>query len=930
MAVTITNLPNQQLQNLTWSRSGAKYTLSWTIPSNLTSESNARRATWFEVNVRLYSSKFAGGNGFIDLAATQKVSKTTTSWSFTWSYEKYGNPTKIVYWVATCNNYYNSAYKRTMPGACTSKQYTLNINAPYAPTFSTPTWDSEAGTVKCTLTGKSASRDYPRYAYKYSIWRGSVLDGVTTKSTELKSGTVLGWDTNTTYTSTLSNGETAKISRDTDYIVYTYYARAMGIRGQGSLVTKRYFISKPAKPTIDSVTRSTTGKGVNIVIKYNQQTSNYSDKVNAYMHPTESHQMYIAYANKKGQISSWSTIGDENSVPSCGFFLKDDDITPEIGQHVYLRCDAKRQGFTTESDIVDIDDMLAKNPKTTFRYYTKPSNLDPAPTSTVAITATSAGTDNTSVVATIGYPDSTVYDACEISYSSDADAWESTKQPDTYQMLDTTWEDSKSQSTAHKHTSTIKIADLDEGTKYYMRARRYNSANENEHSKWSQMAEQSTNQDELTGLVLTGSDIVATGKSASFSWEFPEDLKQTTWYIYKVTTDTDNNDQYEALETGTGSITMMSHTFNEAGTYRICAKCGFDDGRDMTSSEIQVQVIDAPSVKYTIAPTSPLATLPQTFTVQAVDKDGNKQENADLQIKVVSYGIVSQKPDGNEQQYTNDVVASFNGTGEVTCEIDNGSTLWNNGTYQIQAVASANGVKSDIYTCDFAVAYSASVTAPAEDNVIITPTNTKGATIQVNNLEEGQTWDLYRATKDERNFLIKSGLASGATVEDKFAPYCSKTNSQYIVLVKNANAQTDYRYYDYVADYDVLRFDWDNKFVELPYNIEIEDETDKQFEQQIYLDGTQKGAWGASVIRQASLSTDTIYITDEDTQRKVRDLARYQGAVFVRTPLGQAYTANVEVKKISKSYDSKVMAVSFDCTEIDLTSDFEATSSEGA
>ena len=928
MAVTITGAPTQTVTGLKWTRSGNKYTLSWTIPSNLTSDNNAMRATSFAVRIEVYNPVLRSTTGVVDM---KSVSKTTTSYSWTWDTTKYpylSNLSWIRGEVHSINSYYNKIKKINVAGDARTEYLYCNIKAPYAPTLSTPTWDSKAGTVKCTLTGKSASRDYPRYTYKYSIWRGSVLDGVTTKSTKLKSGTVLGWDTNTTYTSTLSNGETAKISRDTDYIVYTYYARAMGIRGEGSLVTKRYFISKPAKPTIDSVTRSTTGKGVNIVIKYNQQMSNYSDKANANMHPTESHQMYIAYANKKDQISSWSAIGDENSVPSCGFFLKDDDITPEIGQHVYLRCDAKRQGFTTESDIVDIDDMLAKNPKTTFRYYTKPSNLDPAPTSTVAITATSAGTDNASVIATIGYPDSTVYDACEISYSSDADAWESTKQPDTYQMLDTTWEDAKSQSEAHKHTSTIKIADLDEGTKYYMRARRYNSANEDEHTKWSQVAEQSTNQDELTGLVLTGSDIVATGKTASFSWEFPEDLKQTTWYIYKVTTNSEKQNVYEALETGTGSITMVSHTFNEAGTYRICAKCGFDDGRDMTSSEIQVQVIDAPSVKYSVAPTSPLTALPQTFTVQAVDKDGNKQEDADLQIKVLSYGIVSQKPDGNEQQYTNDVVASFDGTGEVTCEIDNGSILWNNGTYQIQAVASANGVKSDTYTCDFAVAYSASVTAPSEDNVIITSTNTKGATIQVNNLEDGQTWDLYRATKDERNFLIKSGLASGATVEDKFAPYCSKTNSQYIVLVKNANAQTDYRYYDYVADYDVLRFDWDNKFVELPYNIEIEDETDKQFEQQIYLDGTQKGAWGASVIRQASLSTDTIYITDEDTQRKVRDLARYQGAVFVRTPLGQAYTANVEVNKISKEYDSKIMAVSFDCTEIDLTSDFEATSTE--
>jgi hypothetical protein len=212
--------------------------------------------------------------------------------------------------------------------------------------------------------------------------------------------------------------------------------------------------------------------------------------------------------------------------------------------------------------------------------------------------------------------------------------------------------------------------------------------------------------------------------------------------------------------------------------------------------------------------------------------------------------------------------------------------------------------------------------------VTITPTSDKGAVISVSTLADGTQWDLYRGTDDERNFLIAQNLTASSVVTDNYAPYKSKGSNRYIIQVRNGQEQFDYRDYDYTLTSGVLRFDWDGKFVELPYNIEIEDETDKQFEQQIYLDGTQKGAWGASVIRQASLSTDTIYITDEDTQRKVRDLARYQGAVFVRTPLGQAYTANVEVNKISKSYDSKVMAVSFDCTEIDLTSDFEATSTE--
>ena len=901
--VKITASPKQAVTGLKWTRSGNKYTLSWTIPSNLTAGTNNRRATWFEVRIRL-----EGKYGARVIANNTNVQKGT-SYSLTLEAKDVEHYEKIIGSVLSCNKFWSDVYRRDIPGNYPSNEVPLAIKPPRTASWGSATWDATNAKVSCTFTGTKAEQEYPRSNYYWLLWRNGRINGESFNA-KVFDGWNLGSDTNNTLSYTVAHGESDKLVRDDDYILLHWSVRPYGLKGYASRSHRYLNIAKPAKPTIKTITKSNSGNGLNVTIDYDQKltTLNQGDFNNGsfYWNPVETAQMYIAYAEKKGQIedSDWTAIGDEIATWGKGFFLNDADITPEVGQHVFLKCRTNYQIYSTESGIVQVDDKF---------YFTNESGQGDAPTATVAVVDKWAGEDNTSVYAVIGYGESDVFNACEISYSTDTNGWESTKQPESYQMKDTLWQDSTSKSTTHKYTSTIKISELDEGTKYYLRARRYNTTNEDERTLWSKRVEQSTSQDELTGLVLTASDVVATNKLASFSWEFPGDLKQTKWFLY-------NADTKKEIEHGEGTVTMVSHSFDTAGTYNVYVQSFFEDGRDMKSENVAVQVMDAPTLTFTTLPTKPLTALPQTFTITA------DQADADIQVKVLSQGIVNSMPDGTSQQYRNDVVYSAEGAGEVTCTIedDDGKNLWNNGTYRIEAVASANGVKSDTYWTEFDVKYTDTVSAPEEDDVFIMPNENKGVRIQVNNLADGLTWDLYRATKDERNFLIAQDLNSGTVIQDDFAPFCSKTDCEYIVLAKNAQGQYDYRYYPYTANAHVLRFDWNNKFVELPYNIEISDETDKQFEQQVYLDGTQKGAWGASVIRSSSLSTDTIYVEDEETQRLIRDLGRYQGAVFVRTPLGQAYTANVEVNEISKTYDSKVMAVSFDCTEIDLTNPFGA------
>lgn len=893
-AVAITGKPTATATNFVWSREGKTITLTWELTdSNATSDSNPNRVEWIQLNSSCLHNSAGLFIGF--LTCNNRLDKNTTSYSWdltdsalagSFTYRdiaRIGNSSIILCNSAGRGSYVNSP--------------SLSFNAPNAPTVDDIEYDYTTGKLTFKIEGSEAIINKPRITYHMKIIREGIIDGGTIPTTVKFDKNVLGWDSNTEqYTYSTEITDEVDLQHENDQIYYTLEAYAVGMPKNSKTVTQNFKITHPACPFITKFEKTSGGGNTSVVS-------------NSYYRTTQTLQLQIQYANKPANLSDtgWTNVGDEYSYNIQSLPLKDSDVNPEAGQHVFLRVMAGAYGRYAYSSYFQVDDQY---------YYWQENYHDSEDESVIKIVETSYGQDSESLEVVIGYDDNANYDACLLSYSTDDRAWTSTKQPETFEMPDSKWQDSETKSTEHPNTSSISILELEADTTYYLRARRYKTTDSTRNTRYSVMAEQSTSQEELTGLVLTAGDIVATGKECSFSWSFPEGLKQSSWTLKDA-------DTGAGLASSTGSVTLTTLIFSTAGAKNICLDAIFSDGRSMTSNTVTVNVADAPTLKFETSPTATVTALPQTFKVTS-DNAG-----ADIQVKVSCVSSIKAiKPNGDAEQYTGDVIYSAQDTGAVECSITDGSKLWNNGRYTVQAVATANGVKSDTLTANFTVNYSAKLGAPTTDNVTITTTADKTATVTVNNLDAGITWDLYRATADQRNALVASGLSSGASVLDSYAPYALDSACKYIVLVKNSQQQYAFAPYEYTAEHGSLRFDWENKSVELPYNIEISDETDKQFEQQVYLDGTQRGTWGASVVRTANLSTDTIYIKDVETQKLVRELARYQGAVFVRTPLGQAYCANVDVKDISKQYDKQAMAVSFDCTEIDLTSDFMATISE--
>ena len=87
------------------------------------------------------------------------------------------------------------------------------------------------------------------------------------------------------------------------------------------------------------------------------------------------------------------------------------------------------------------------------------------------------------------------------------------------------------------------------------------------------------------------------------------------------------------------------------------------------------------------------------------------------------------------------------------------------------------------------------------------------------------------------------------------------------------------------------------------------------------MDGSSAGYWNQNIERKGSLSTDIISIIQPDEVDKARQLGRYAGTVFVRTPSGSAYEADVQVTDLSVK-NKAVYSVAFDAKEVGLTQEF--------
>ena len=294
----------------------------------------------------------------------------------------------------------------------------------------------------------------------------------------------------------------------------------------------------------------------------------------------------------------------------------------------------------------------------------------------------------TGAVVVIGWDGS--HTGCEASWSTDPDAWESSTAPGTFEF---DWQDSwnksgfktedesidssktyytrkgsgtdespyvykrvASPSAANlgsyyevpwSHTSTCYIADLEEGSTYYVKARSYYG--DGDDRKWSGYTSS------LTVIPYAAPDSVvldapttatdADGSSIELYWSVGSEMPQTEWNLYQ--SDVTPN---RLLLSGTGSLCRSSLPWwrfsgLESISFYIEAACG---GGFTRSNVETVVIVKQPECHATIAPV--LTEQPASFEVYA--------DRADVSVLATcrSQGITMTLPDGEDEQVEGDVV----------------------------------------------------------------------------------------------------------------------------------------------------------------------------------------------------------------------------------------------------------------------------------
>ena len=932
---------------------GHVMTATWAVPGSLTNTKNGKRAQGLDV---VWYIGIAGTDPK-SVGHTGNERLTTSSINLDWltignvTYKRasfYPLTSTYLGYVSVLVRPDNS--KGNGPSATSTRYFT----APRAPSISALALDTTNGHVTCTITTDPGNDYQERYDTRYKV----VIKNTHTNTTQVL------YDTSSTATEIhITYDATGYQALNYDeYILITVEAWARGYAGDSGHAYASHYISFPNAPTITNAeisSKDSAGK-CTLSINTNETTEHPVDVV------TLEYLASVTY-KKESDIpgsTSWESSGIVDDGQCTALTMPVANLIPERGKYTWVR-------LRTYHD----------NEAVLYRYsaYKRLDYLTtPAPTAAdddITIVDTVAGGDGESAVVTLawnkdGTDDST---GTELTWSDEEDCWKSTEDPKKYEF---TWSDGPIVVGADTYydSAVITIKGLEDSTKYYIRARRYLEGDPMTYSDYSNTATCLTSE-MPESVVATCNRYVPTGDSLAVYWTFAGNGIQTEWQIvqdvwYELSTDdTVNVDKayfkkvgavyvrvtpdgtedpssegwYEqcggaVIATGKNSLGSTQIGADRLATFAINGSVSFNVQAStgsgfVISDSLVVSILDAPVLAVNASP---------TLTAQPVSFTATVTTLCDLVVIVTSQGASGQFPTGMLMQTSGDTIHSnvyspewvwdsVNDVWGATITLPGGLDFWDLGKYTLSVVAvdRATGLKSNSVLHDFSVEWAHQAPDPF-DFVELIPIDTVDdndyhhQSVQIyltppTGSNTNDVYDIYRLNGDGAKLIGQSFPLTFVAMDD-YAPFGDDLTLYYRIAIRTVDGDVAFADVEYVQDGSKIRFDWSAGTLELPYNLSVGDKYKKAMTTREHIDGGIDGYWNKNISRTASLNSDVISLTMQDEINAARQLARYSGPVFVRTPDGSAYEADVQVSDMST--DGTLTKIAIDATEIDLTQEF--------
>lgn len=763
------------------------------------------------------------------------------------------------------------------------------------------------------------------------------------------------------YTPSYDVGDYGAVDYD-HWMEFTFRAISRGCRGNSSEATpRRYIVAYPAVCNVktidvirdqpkewDPVNETWVDRGAdehNGLVIVNVGFSS-KDK-----HPVDTTELWrlksVARTPEQAAFASgWEKVTEDNGTVSA---MKDtiSAAYPPVGVRVWYRLVTKHGPFERIGTAFEAAELYHGPSKVSF----------------IDARAVDDGEKPTAIELYYGFKTDEA-DGTQLEWSTLKNAVRSNTPPDTYDdlyVLGT--EDAKAimaryNVTGFNYVSQFFLTGLTEGEKYYLSGLRFAEGDNGrvlgDRTYWRDPGTKAI-APILFGLKprnveLTVPRAVNPGKDYRVSWSFDSSFEQTAYTLFYVDGDGVNVLRERAVTNEMATtlsqddILRAAYIDTESGhigvTLRVLVETS---GLKAMSSNATTVISEPPDCQ--IALPSNISTL----TAQPLSFSYKVTQASNLLISVYAEGTSGEYVPGVDYiQAPGDVV--WTGVLSVAANADEGDSpvifklpqtceFHDNARYTLSVIAQnpTTGLQSEERTIEFEVNWARKAQAPSTASTISVDPDLRYAYISPRSpenydSEHPDVCDVYRVTPDGA-YLIQSSVKFGATIVDKYVPYSKTADLCYYLCTRTMDGDYEYLPFSYGLPGYMIRFDWGTgdrqRYLEVPYNLRIGDSYAKDFERRVHLDGTVTGHWNEGVQRDGSLQTDLIKLSEPRQKELVRELARYPGAVFVRTPDGCAYLADVQVSNFQTDYDSLVVPVTFDAKEIDLTPAYMAELLEG-
>lgn len=978
--VNITKKPNIAVSNLASPKRASgtyKMTATWNVPSSLTKGENEARAESLEIDWILgipgkdkkkvtKTDNERREKSSINLNSFKVGSVTYTRDSF-YPVNKHRKLSYVTVKVTPKNN----------KGKGPVTKATRKFKKPKPPSIGAFSFDTETGRVSTTINSNEGNGYAERYDTFYEI-----------KISDTRTGKI--WTHNKDNKTTRSTSKTVWYDvSDYQQLSYSEYVKVKvtaytrGFAGNSKPVSKSYYVSYPARASIEKI-KTDEGK-CTVIIKTNKTDQHPVDRVRLdYLANTD----YENAEDIPAEEAQWTNTDIIDNDRCSALSIPVSDVIPNRGKYTWVRVTSWHA-----------------NERVLFRYskFRRLKELErAAPTATddkINIISAVAGANGSSAVVLLGWNADGLDDSTgtELTWSDEEDTWKSTESPSMYTFdwsdgdlylltEDTEVVSGKTYYTregsgteddpyvyeevenptqaelptyyelAYRDSAEIVIKGLEADTKYYIKARRFLESDDGTTYSDYSNPETVIASETPESIVATCDRFVPSGSPTTIRWTFTSRSPQTSWSV--VLAELDESGEEPVIEEGntflaegdgsTGSVQiaaedLISHATNNVLSFIVKASTG---GDPVASGLNTITIIDPPTLEVTGT------SLVSTYIEEDDDYEDQLQSSSfnvqfrssrecDVILIVTSQGAAGQFPQGFLRQVDGDTVHSglyapdwdeSNGYYTSSIDLPTGLDFWDLGRYtmSIVAVDRETQLRSEEVQIDFSVNWTNKAVDPYDaitltviDEVDESGDHTQAVQIDLTPPVGSNTTDLYDIYRMdvENPTLIGEGFPLTYTAVDEYAPFGSDVTLKYRIALRTEDGSVSFADVEYEAQCDNMRFDWSGGSLELPYGLNFADSFKKDVSIRKHMDGSYDGYWNNAIERRSSLSSDVIKIIQPLDVYRARQLARYAGPVFVRLPNGSAYEADVQVTDLSKKNEA-IVSMAFDATEIGITDEF--------